>query len=142
LSIIPFPSASSPKPFPKKPTSATLTAANSCIVPRKDFEAVARRRFQNPKPKKIGNWWWTTPWADTWIDGKICRKRQRTKVAPAETGVREVQKIAAELMRAQKQGLESIGSVTVPNVRRVRLPESRVAHPFSPGAEELRHCAA
>ncbi len=73
---------------------------------------MARRRFQNPKPKKIGNWWWINPWTDTWVDGKIQRKRQRIKVAPADTGAREAQRIAAELMRAQNQGLESIGSVT------------------------------
>ena len=73
---------------------------------------MARRRFQNPKPKTIGNWWWINPWTDTWVDGKIQRKRQRIKVAPADTGAREAQRIAAELMRAQNQGLESIGSVT------------------------------
>lgn len=110
MSVIPFPVPS--QPFPIEPPSAKVQSANSACIPEKDLEAVARRRFQNPKPKKIGNWWWINPWTDTWVDGKIQRKRQRIKVAPAETGVREVQRIAAEMMRAQNQGLESIGSVT------------------------------
>ncbi len=55
---------------------------------------------------------WISPWTDTWVNGEIHRKRQRIKVAPADTGAREAQRIAAELMRAQNQGLESIGSVT------------------------------
>ena len=109
MSLIPFPS--SPKLFPKESPSATLTAANSCVS-GKDFEAVARRRFQNPKPRKIGNWWWIYPWVDVWENGQIRRKRKPIKVAPADTGARAAQRIAAEIMRGQNQGLESIGSVT------------------------------
>jgi integrase len=109
LPVIPFPVPS--QPFSTEPSSAKVQTANLACLPGKDLESVARRRFQNPKPKKIGNWWWIYPWVDTWSDGKILRKRKPIKVAPAETGVREAQRIASEMMRPMNQGTQPIGGV-------------------------------
>lgn len=68
---------------------------------------MARRRFQQPKPFKEGQFWWLRVW-DTSPTGS--RKRQRIKLAPAETPAREVQKIADEKLRPVNQGLALTGS--------------------------------
>jgi integrase len=75
-----------------------------------DFERMARRRFQNPKPFREGNWWWINPWQDVIKEGRLTRKRKRMKVAPATLSDREAKKIAAEMLRPMNQGLECIGS--------------------------------
>jgi integrase len=71
------------------------------------FEAMARRRFQSPKPFKEGRFWWLFVW-DTSVTGS--RKRQRIKLANADVAVREVQKIAEEKLRPLNQGLALTGS--------------------------------
>jgi integrase len=75
--------------------------------PSKGFEAMARRRFQSPKPFKEGQFWWLRVW-DTNLAGS--RKRQRIKLAPADMPLREVQKIADEKLRPVNQGLALTGS--------------------------------
>ena len=75
--------------------------------PSKGFEAMARRRFQSPKPFKEGQFWWLRVW-DTNLAGS--RKRQRIKLALADMPVREVQKIAEEKLRPVNQGLILTGS--------------------------------
>src|SRR6266849_3020846 len=75
--------------------------------PSKGFEAMARRRFQSPKPFKEGQFWWLRVW-DTNLTGS--RKRQRIKLAPADLPLREVQKIAAEKLRPVNQGLVLTGA--------------------------------
>lgn len=89
-----------------------MSEANSGLPLRGDFERMARRRFQNPKPFRDGSWWWIRPWQDELVGGKIVRTRPRRKVAPATMKEREVLKIASEMMRPMNQGLESIGSAT------------------------------
>jgi len=89
-----------------------LPEANSGLPRREDFERMARRRFQDPKPKRKGAWWWILSYKDEFVDGKIARKRKRLKVAPATMGEREAKKIASEMLRPMNQGLESIGSAT------------------------------
>ena len=71
------------------------------------YEAMARRRFQNPKPFKEGQYWWLRVW-DTNLTGS--RKRQRIKLALADMPLREVQKIAEEKLRPLNQGLVLTGS--------------------------------
>ena len=73
---------------------------------------MARRRFQNPVPKREGNWWYLLYWQDTFSDGKATRKRKRHKLAPADIPEREAKKIAAEFLRPINQGLAPIGSAT------------------------------
>lgn len=75
-------------------------------------ERMARRRFQDPKPKRLGRWWYMLHWQDELVDGVMVRTRKRTKLGPASMGVREVRKAAAEVLRPINQGLESIGSAT------------------------------
>lgn len=73
---------------------------------------MARRRFQNPEPKRDGKWWYLLPWQDEIVGGSRVRKRKRIKLAPATMPVREVKKIAAEYLRPLNQGLQTIGSAT------------------------------
>jgi integrase len=76
-----------------------------------DFD-VARRRFQNPKPRKEGRWWILYFWQDEFINGERRRKKKRTTLAPGTTPEREVRKIAAEFLRPVNQGLLPLGSAT------------------------------
>lgn len=79
---------------------------------RAELEKMAKRRFQNPKPHKKGNYWTLLVYRDVFQDGTRKRERQRVRLAPATMPVREVQKIAAEYLRPLNQGLEAIGSAT------------------------------
>jgi integrase len=72
-----------------------------------EFEAMARRRFQSPTPFKEGQFWWLRVW-DANATGS--RKRKRIKLANADMAVREVQKMADELLRPMNQGLALTGS--------------------------------
>lgn len=76
----------------------------------RDFEKMARRRFQNPTPRREGNFWWLFYREDAFSDGKAIRKFKRVKLAPASMAEREVKKIAAEHLRPLNQGLVTIGS--------------------------------
>ena len=73
---------------------------------------MARRRFQDPKPQRLGKWWYLLCWQDEFEEGRRIRKRKRIKLAPATMPEREVRKIAAEILRPMNQGLISIGSGT------------------------------
>ena len=86
--------------------------ANSGFPLKGDFERMAKRRFQDPKPFREGNWWWINPRQDIVTKGGLTRKRKRMKVAPADVSAREAQKIAAEMLRPMNQGLKLIGSAT------------------------------
>lgn len=77
-----------------------------------DFQRMARRRFQHPKPFKEGKWWWIKTRQDEIVAGKLVRRQKRIKVAPAGVGDREAKQIASELLRPMNQGLETIGSAT------------------------------
>ena len=71
---------------------------------------MAKRRFQNPEPERVGNFWYVRIWQDVFVEGKRTRKRQRVKLAPASMPDREVKKIAAEILRSVNQGLVTVGS--------------------------------
>lgn len=86
--------------------------ANSGTPHRSDFERMARRRFQNPKPTRRGSWWYMQVRRDVFVDGKLVHKNTRVKLAPANMSERQVLKVAAEHLRPLNQGLESIGSAT------------------------------
>jgi integrase len=79
---------------------------------RGDFEAMAKRRFQDPRPKREGKFWYLLHWQDSFNKGVLTRKRQRVKLAPATMPEREVKKIAADILRPMNQGLISAGSAT------------------------------
>lgn len=73
---------------------------------------MARRRFQDPRPKVEGKFWYIRPRYDQFVDGRRVRKQKRIRLAPATMPEREVRKIAAEFLRPINQGLELIGSAT------------------------------
>lgn len=73
---------------------------------------MARRRFQDPSPKRVGKWWYLLQWQDEFHNGRRIRKRKRVKLAPATMPEREVRKVAAEHLRPLNQGLVTIGSAT------------------------------
>jgi integrase len=89
-----------------------LDEANSGEPSRGAFETMARRRFQDPRPKREGKWWYLLYWQDEFQKGRRIRKRKRVKLAPATMPEREVKKIAAEHLRPLNQGLVTIGSAT------------------------------
>jgi integrase len=76
---------------------------------------MARRRFQDPMPRKEGRWWYILTWQDELRNGRRTRKRRRIKLAPGTMPEREVRKIAAELLRPVNQGLITVGSATTFN---------------------------
>jgi len=76
------------------------------------FQKMARRRFQDPMPRKEGRWWYILTWQDELRNGNRTRKRRRIKLAPATMLEREVRKIAAETLRPVNQGLITVGSAT------------------------------
>jgi hypothetical protein len=78
-----------------------------------DFDRMARRRFQDPKPKRRGHFWTVLFWQDVIQDGRRIRKRKRENIAPASMPEREVRKIVSERLRALNQGLLSLGSASM-----------------------------
>jgi integrase len=80
-----------------------------------DFQAMAKRRFQDPQPRREGNFWYLLHWQDSFTDGISTRKRQRVRIAPATMPEREAKKIAAEILRPMNQGLISAGSAVTFN---------------------------
>jgi len=71
---------------------------------------MARRRYQDPRPQRVGNWWYLLYWQDQYENGRRTRKRKRVKLAPATMPKREVEKIAAEHLRPLNQGLLTVTS--------------------------------
>ena len=92
--------------------SIVCPEANTGIPQKGELERMARRRYQDPKPFKRGEWWCLLTWQDAFEDGRNIRKRKWHKLAPATMPSREVQKLAAELVRPLNQGLETIGGAT------------------------------
>ena len=86
--------------------------ANTGTPLKGDFERMARRRFQNPKPERRGKWWTLQYWQDVFSGGKHKRMHKRVRLAPASVPEREVLKIAQEFLRPLNQGMELIGSAT------------------------------
>ncbi len=73
---------------------------------------MARRRHQDPEPKKHGNYWTIVVWKDEFQDGKPQRRQVRVRLAPLETKWRDVLRLKDEYLRPLNQGLISIGSAT------------------------------
>jgi integrase len=92
------------------PIRATVPGEATPPASHGDYDAMARRRFQNPSPERIGKFWYVRIRQDHFENGRTCRKLVRLKIAPASMLEREVKKIAAELIRPTNQGLITIGS--------------------------------
>jgi len=71
---------------------------------------MAKRRFQDPKPERVGKAWYLRIRQDEFVGGAKTRKLKRIKLAPASMPEREVRKIAAEILRPVNQGLITVGS--------------------------------
>ncbi|MGJ5819923.1 tyrosine-type recombinase/integrase [Paludibaculum fermentans] len=88
-------------------------ASYTGLFKRGELERMARRRFQDPEPKREGRWWYLIYWRDVIENGRRRRIRTRDKLGPATMPQREAKKLAAELLRPMNQGLESFGSATL-----------------------------
>jgi integrase len=71
---------------------------------------MARRRYQNPTPRRRGKWWYILARQDDFGGQGRIRRRKRIKLAPATVPEREVLKIASEVLRPINQGLVTVGS--------------------------------
>ena len=91
---------------------SVLAEANTGNPLRGDFERMARRRFQDPTPRRRGDWWTIQVRQDVSVGGKTKRSNKRVRLAPATMSEREVRKIAAEYLRPLNQGMQGIGSAT------------------------------
>src|SRR5262245_1467958 len=79
--------------------------ANTGSPLKGDFERMARRRFQDPKPWRRGNWWTIQVRQDVVVNGKLQRGNKRVRLGPATMAEREVRKVAAEYLRPLNQGI-------------------------------------
>jgi integrase len=107
LSAVPSLKINTPVPVPYGNVAAETHHGEP---PKGDFEAVARRRCQDPKPEKEGRWWVLRYWQDEFQEGRRIRKRKRARLAKATVPEREARKIALEFMRPINQGLVPLGS--------------------------------
>jgi integrase len=89
------------------PLVAKIQLANISAPDSLELERMARRRFQNPKPRIEGNFWYLRVRENT---PGVTRKRPRIKLAPADTPEREVLKMAAERLASVNRGLITVGS--------------------------------
>src|SRR3954463_13105640 len=87
-----------------------LPEANTVIPLKGNFERMARRRFQNPKPRRRADWWIIQVRQDVVVNGKLKRINKRVRLAPVTMTEREVRKVAAEYLRPLNQGIQGIGS--------------------------------
>jgi integrase len=90
----------------------TVPAEASNGVPhRGELESMARRRFQDPKPKLRGEWWTIQYRKDVFDNGEIRRSKTRVRLAPATMPEREVRKLAAKWIEENvNEALQGIGS--------------------------------
>jgi integrase len=98
--------------IPHSDRGILLAEANTGNPLKGDFERMARRRFQDPKPRRRGNWWTIQVRQDVFVDGKLQRSNKRVRLAPVAMTEREVRKVAAEYLRPLNQELQSVGSAT------------------------------
>jgi integrase len=96
--------------IPHSDRGILLAEANTGNPLKGDFERMARRRFQDPKPRRRGNWWTIQVRQDVFVDGKLQRSNKRVRLAPVAMTEREVRKVAAEYLRPLNQDLQSVGS--------------------------------
>jgi len=102
-----------PKPVSQLPSRGIVLGEASFGGPSTgDFESMARRRYQKPKPRTEGRQWVIYYWDDEFNNGERRRKKKRHVLGPATMGEREAEKIRDEFLRPLNQGLVNIGSAT------------------------------
>src|ERR1700694_516189 len=100
-------------PPPTTPNGGNVVIeANRCASSKGDFDAMARRRFQDPRPRIEGHFWVLYYWQDEFENGQRRRRKKREKLAPETVKEREVRKIGAEFLRPVNQGLVPLGAAT------------------------------
>src|ERR1700739_4054087 len=78
---------------------ASLGGTKPCESLRSEIDAMARRRYQNPKPKRHGNQWRILVWKDVFKNGSWSRERMPHVLgAVNEIGFREAQQRAATVL--------------------------------------------
>lgn len=81
-------------------------------VPQEEV-AMARRRYQSPKPQVRGALWTLLVWQDELNNGRRERKRKRITLGlatgPDAISAKEARRIASERLRAANQGLVTTG---------------------------------
>jgi integrase len=108
-SFVPFTACAGTHILKEVKGRVTISPASSGAKARNGFEQMARRRFQDPTPQRRGAWWTLRFWQDN-ANGK--RTQKRVRLAPATMPMREVEKIAAEMLRPMNQSFGSVGSAT------------------------------
>src|SRR5712664_385952 len=98
--------------IPRKGRGIVSAEANTGNPLRGEFERMARRRFQDPKPRRRGDWWTIQVRQDVVVNGKLKRSNKRVRLAPVTMPEREVRKVATEYLRPLNQGMQGIGSAT------------------------------
>lgn len=73
---------------------------------------MARRRFQDPKLRKHGNYWTIVIWKDEVRNGQPTRRQVRVRLAPLTMGEREARKVKAEYLTPLNQTNFHLGSAT------------------------------
>ena len=87
------------------------TEASHCLPLKGDLERMARRRYQDPLPKRRGKWWTLRYRQDEIVNGKLTRVRKEVRLALIEnTSEKDARRQAAEHLRPLNQGLETIGA--------------------------------
>jgi integrase len=74
------------------------------------YEAMARRRYQKPAPRREGQQWVVYYWDDDFIDGERRRKKKRHVLGPSTMQKRDAEKERDEFLRPKNQGLVPVGS--------------------------------
>src|ERR1700694_4732367 len=92
------------QPAVAKPCANVHGEANTCLpLNNGGFERMARKRYQDPTPKRRGAWWTLRFRQDEIVDGKPTRIRKEVRLARVEnTSERD----------ARRLGLESICAAT------------------------------
>jgi len=75
-------------------------------------EKMARRRYQEPVPKKHGKHWTIVVMEDYLQDGQPKRRQKRIRLAPLETKWRTVLRLRDEKIKPLNQGMLAWGSAT------------------------------
>lgn len=88
-----------------------LGEANYLAPQQGELERMARRRYQDPTPRRRGKWWTLRFRQDEVVNGQLKRIRKEVRLGLiAEMSDRDARRAAAEYLRPLNQGLESIGS--------------------------------
>jgi integrase len=102
-------SISNPEP---DTVAAEANATSALVEQRQESEKMARRRYQDPEPKRHGKHWTIVVWEDYLQDGKLKRRQRRIRLAPLKTRWRDVLRLRDERLKPVNQGMLAYGSAT------------------------------